>query len=430
MKQILHILLAVFIFINTSLLSARTRIPSDIALPSNHIASLEYFDDTYGIYYLKKLLKDGKIFSFIELYKHFDIAVDYKTDKELYNYIKMFRIPNGDDTTLNIAIIIPSKEIGGYLKSISTSVLNYMIFNQRYFKMKVYDFVTQNSQNLQKSINKAQAQGYSSVILIITDKGLDDLKNIHIPFNMNIFIPTINISDTDADSYFPSNVFFGGISYKHQIDKLTQEINPKQSVVYSDKGEIGLNLSRYIQEKDLNVTALKTISNKRTYYKNIIDIPQIDENATIFLNTPLVISSIILSNLTYNKKEFRRILSTQINYNPSIFNLTQTQDIEKLYIANSILDRHQKIEDINLLMNNDIIYNWVNYTTVLGANFLINKSGYFTSYYNIPISNNQFIYDIQIVKPTKNKFVPSIIEQDPIYESNETNSSQETISEN
>jgi hypothetical protein len=408
-----------FIFLlllNTYANCSNNKILSDIPLPTNHIISLNYFDGSLNADDLEDLEENGNIFSFLELYNHIGISISNEIDKIFYAYMSLFRATNDEDNIdLKIAVVLPSQDIGGYAKSIPDSVLNYLIFNNKPFKMKVFDYKNQSKYNLSHIMNKIRAEGYSAIILTITDIGINNLKNIPLPSNIDIFIPTININDLDKDILFPSNVLFGGISYKKQIDKLTENIAPKQSVVYSDKSQIGKKLLEYIAKKDVNITSSKKISSKRNYYGKIVKLKQIDENTTIFLNTPIVTSSIILSNLTYYKKETRRILSTQINYSPSLFILTQTQDIKNVYIANSIINRNKKIDDINLLTNNDIIYNWVNYVTTVGINYLINSSGFFTSYYDIPIANNQFIYDIEILSPNQNNFTPSSIKPDPDY---------------
>jgi hypothetical protein len=415
-KNTIYIFILI-IFINTNILALNTKIQSNIDLPNNHIISLHNFNDEINAKGLEGLIYNGYIFSFLETYKHFNISVDYKIDKLFYKYMSLFRVKDSDDDIdLKIAVVLPSKNIGNYSRSIPSSVLNYLIFNNKPFKLKVFDFKTQSTSNLEHIMNQVSIEGYLSIILVLTDKGINDLKNIPIASNINIFIPTVNINDLEDSHYFPSNILFGGISYKKQLDKLIENITPKQSVVYGDKSAIGANLLKYIESKELNVTVSKRISSKKTYYKKLVKLKQIDENTTIFINTPIITSSIILSNLTYYKKEMRRVLSTQINYNPSIFTLTQSQDIEKLYIANSIIDRHEKIEDINALTDNDTTYNWVNYTTTIGINHLINSSGFFTSHFDVPISDNQFIYKIEILSPKNNKFTPTIIEPDPEIE--------------
>ena len=49
------------------------------------------------------------------------------------------------------------------------------------------------------------------------------------------------------------------------------------------------------------------------YYRDIVDIPALNAHATVFLNTPIVTSSILLSNFTYYDKRIDKVLSTQIN---------------------------------------------------------------------------------------------------------------------
>ncbi len=53
--------------------------------------------------------------------------------------------------------------------------------------------------------------------------------------------------------------------------------------------------------------------------------------STIILNTPIVKSSIILSQITAFEVEPAKVLSTQLNYNPLLVKLTQ-EKIEKTFM--------------------------------------------------------------------------------------------------
>ena len=378
------------------------RFPSDIATAKHHIISLEYYDPFYIAQEAEDLLEQGMIFSFLSIYQDHNAKISRNADLAFIKHNTFLHIDNiNEHATLKVAVLLPSSEIGAYSMQIPDSVLNYFIFNHAPFDMKVFNFVTQNSRNLDKSLKQAIEEGYSSIILVVTQSGVQSLLKLAIPPHINILIPTININDIDEVNLFPDNIYFGAISYKDQVDKLLQTLQPKKVAIYSENSMVSKNIADYLHTKeDLNITAEKTIKDKNVYFKKLVDIPAIDNNVSVIVNTPIVTSSIIMSNLSYYDKEVRNILSTQINYRPSIFNLAQPQDLEKLYIANSNIQRNDTMDDISQMTNNDIRYDWVNYTSTLGIDYLINISGYKTAYFNFKIKNNQLLYDIELVQPS------------------------------
>ena len=378
---------------------------SKIPLPTTKMISLYHFTDSYNIITLKKFLKEGKIFSFLELYEHFDLSIDKKTDKAYRRYKTSFRFEDPYTPMIKIAVLIPGKDIGSYSKSIPDSVLNYLIFNSIPFKVKVFDFQSQKAFALEEALYNAKNENFKAILLILTDTKMSILRDIYIPKDVHIFIPTVNRNDLRVDFALSDNLYFGGISYKEQIDELMKVNGNNNLILYSDRSSVSQNMTRYINRRYGNkIIDKKIISNKKTYYGNVVDIPSLSQNNNVFLNTPLVTSSILLSNFTYYNKKIKKIFSTQVNYQPTIFNLTQPQDRENLYIANSIINKNSWIEDYNRLFNNNVVYDWVNYTSILGTDFLVNKLNYYTNYYDVHMVNNQFNYDIEIVQPTDNNF--------------------------
>jgi SRSO17 transposase len=124
------------------------------------------------------------------------------------------------------------------------------------------------------------------------------------------------------------------------------------------------------------------------------------------MNTPLVKTSLIASQLRVYDIEPYALLSTQINYNPMLLTLTQYADRKEFFIANSIGKSTVNMEELNSLFGHDIVYDWVNYSTSVGID-------YFYTHYFVPtasrnfnenIVENQVEYDISIVKPKRYKF--------------------------
>lgn len=92
-------------------------------------------------------------------------------------------------------------------------------------------------------------------------------------------------------------------------------------------------------------------------------------NSSIFMNTPLVKTSLISSQLRVYKIVPYMLLSTQINYNPMLLTLTQYEDRKNFYLANSIGKTTVEMEELNSLFGHDIVYDWVNYSTSIGIDY-------------------------------------------------------------
>jgi len=217
--------------------------------------------------------------------------------------------------------------------------------------------------------------------------------------NLRIFVPTINKNSVDIGA---SNIIFGGIDYKAQVSKLNSFTNDKIAVFY-DKSPVSKKVTSYIE----NTQYQREIDTDAANFKNIFKENQALNYASLFLNTPVVASSLILSQITYHKKPIHRILSTQINYNPMLINLTQPRDSEKLLIANSITTvENSMLSDYNKLLLNDIDFDWINYTTTVGTDYLYSLITEENRYFKEKIENNQVIYNLNIVKVENSGFKP------------------------
>ena len=129
-------------------------------------------------------------------------------------------------------------------------------------------------------------------------------------------------------------------------------------------------------------------------------------DASIFLNLPLVATSLIASQLSLYHVNYQNILSTQINYSPLLLTLTQPKDRELIYIANSISEVDKRLKDINLLFGNDISFSWIDYSSTIGIDYLLSS---FTNLdlhrsMNEEMISNQVHYKVGIVLPQRDSF--------------------------
>ena len=298
---------------------------------------------------------------------------------------------------LKIAIIIPSKVIGRYATSTTDALFAYMLTKNRPFEIKTFDIQTQDKDILTKTLLNIEKQGFNYVIAVLTKDGAD--KVISLNPQINIFIPTINKSEVSSTSPF---LYFGGIDYKAQTDKLLKEAH-SPLVIFQDASPISEKVTEYAQKKyhGKNFTfSIDKSSNLKKQLKN-----SRLNNASFLTNTPVAKTGIIISQITLYKINESNILSTQINYDPLILSLTQYDDRKNMIIANSISKENNAITDVNFMLGNDITYDWINYATTVGADYFFNRITNEAREYPLTVSGNQVIYPINLVQPSFSNFV-------------------------
>ncbi|MGB5868259.1 MAG: hypothetical protein WBG69_10345, partial [Arcobacteraceae bacterium] len=109
-----------------------------------------------------------------------------------------------------------------------------------------------------------------------------------------------------------------------------------------------------------------------------------------------------LSAINSQELMISKILSTQLNYTPLLFSLTQERDRNKLVIANSIGDVPKDLEEYNHLIGNNLSYSWVNYSTIVGVEYLLNEN--INMFKDLKIKENQVIYPVKLYSVEKHSF--------------------------
>jgi len=276
---------------------------------------------------------------------------------------------------LNICVIIDKKKFFKYTPSIINSLNSYLIYKNIEYNLSVYD-INESIQNI--------TQNCSDVLVYTLDKNY--IQNLSEYNNTRFYIPVFNKNEIETNS---TNLYFGGIDYKAQIEKLAKFIDDNKAIAINENTVLSNKLFNY--ENELNLTIIP------------YDYPNINyndlNNSYIFFNTRTAKTAQVLSKITYKELETKLKLAPQINYDPLLIGITQPNDTKKLLIANSIINPPLLIEDYNLLVNSDINYNWLNYS----SNILLNKI------YNLQTEGDEFymndfktyIFDNQILYKTK-----------------------------
>ncbi len=306
------------------------------------------------------------------------------------------------DNEVRIAMILPYKQIGRYAHTTSNAVFAYFLAQERPFVLKNFQIDDESPEEIERVINAIKAEGFSYVIAPLTQKGARIIAQSE--DELNIFFPTINKNDLPTSA---QNIYFGAIDHKAQIERLMPFADSPLVIMY-DKSPKGEQLLRQTKESYLGAKNEKVIAyaidKQTTNLKHLLEKNQEIQTGTFFLNTPVIKSTMIVSQLSFYKVNAANILSTQTNYDPLMLTMTQEEDRNSLYIANSISINSDALVETNSLLSNDIAYDWINYASTIGADYFFHELTGEDRTYRLQMINNQVIYPVSIVKPSGSRF--------------------------
>ncbi|WP_455756186.1 hypothetical protein [Sulfurimonas sp.] len=386
---------------------------SNIPVPKTYIQNLDPYECDEMC--MQEYIDNDMIFSFLA---HATTKLNNRSQDELRTM--SISILNLGSTILNkklrIALLLPYKKIGKYASSTTNATFAYLMTKNQAFEFKSYKIESESLEDIQAALELIKNDGFAYVIAPLTLNGANVVSKIN-P-DINIFFPTINKEDSYSDSPY---LYYGGIDYKAQSDLLLKEaVSPL--VIFYDKSPIGKKLARYEDDKfkyeviedDTNLQKVLAEDKETILYSMSRDTTNLEDklkdNADIqlgsfFINTPIVRTSMIMSQLTLYDANATNILSTQINYDPLILSMTQYNDRKDMIIANSITKQNNVLIETNALLSNDIKYDWINYTTTVGMDYFYNLITNSDREYNIEVVDNQMIYQIELLKPSVSRFV-------------------------
>lgn len=352
---------------------------------------------------LKEYYDNGFIFSFLA---HADSELESSSlEKARVEYMSMFEIKSiFTETKLRIALLLPYKKIARYAATTTNASFAYLMSKNRPFELKSYKIEDESYEEISQALKKIKADGFHFVIAPFTQSGEKIVSKIN-P-QINIYFPTINKKDAQTKSGY---LYYGGIDYRAQSDLLLNEsVSPL--VIFHDNSEIGEQLSKYQEYKFKQVSGSKVIKFSIPQQTTNLE-AQLKENKKIvegsfFINTPIVKSGMIISQLTLYDTNATNVLSTQTNYNPLLLSMTQYQDRKNMIIANSITQNSDVLIETNSILANDIVYDWINYTTTVGIDYFSYIINGEKREYDIPNVDNQMIYPITLLQPSVSRFIP------------------------
>lgn len=399
-----------FLLFATTLLFGRSAVVSSVPLPKTYVQNLDPYDcDTQC---LADLIAHEQVFSFLSQMP--EPGDDPALNEQRLIYVSLFNLDSGDQGSgVRIAMLLPEKVIGRYAASTTNSAMAYLLSKNRHFQLKTFPIGDESPDALRHGLNQIAQEHYNYIIAPLTKEGAGIVAQLD-P-QAYIFFPTVNIRDVNA---MGSRLFYGGIDYRAQIEMLMHEAG-SPLVIFYDESALGRQLRdsvkmayllRYSDEDPETFLELERkiysypVGKHTTNLKSVLANNEKIKQGTFFLNTPLVKSGMIMSQLTLYDVNASRILSTQINYDAMLFDITQRKDRETMLIANSITEQNSVLVESNKLLNNDIEYDWINYATVLGVDYFYHLSTQTPREYPVPLSSRQVVYPVQLVKPNGSRF--------------------------
>ncbi|BAF69800.1 hypothetical protein [Nitratiruptor sp. SB155-2] len=363
---------------------------SPLPLPKTYFIDLDInrCDD----YCLQGLLNDGEIFSFLAKAKE---SSDPDIQKEYKKYALLFHLSQTRSISSFHILVALQKSLTPFGNSINKSLLAYFLKQGFDFDIETMSFPSSDA--MITYLNETNST-FDLVILPLPYAQKDIITRLHT--DTPIFIPTLNQAMVQSEN---EHIFFGGPDYYAQLETLLSYIDGNLSIFYLEKSSLSKDLTDFAATHIATDSKLYPIDEKIQNMKQILyENEDLNESSVLF-NTPLVKTALALSQMTYYDIEPEMKISTQINYNPRLFSLTQPKDRENFYIAISFHPIQPDLEAYNALFDSNINYDWLGYASYMGVATLLNSQEEKNA--NIKVVDHQILYPIRILKTTKYRFI-------------------------
>ena len=284
------------------------------------------------------------------------------------------------NSKVNLAIVINKQKFFKYIPSLINALNAYFAQKGIDYNIKLYD----------SDVNLSKIKSEDIIYFAFNDNNLSNLCD----YNKTFYLPLINKNETNISC---PNIYFGSINFKEQITLLSQFIDDITNIITDDT-----LISQKLFNYEKNLTFLNDVYRfPNIYYKNL-------NNAFVILNTDAGKSAQVLSKITQKNIKTKLLLTPQLGYDPLMIILTQPADVKKLLIANSIIHPPAVINEYTRILNSDIKYNWINYSSCIFANKIYNKQNFENNFYmsdfNIYIFDNQIDYKVKLFRIINGSF--------------------------
>ena len=303
------------------------------------------------------------------------------------------------EATSKVAIVVPEKVLKSYTNIIINSSIAYFLRQKAAVSVDVFLIGTEDEGQIAAVVKELHAKDYRFIIAGFTIKGANVLAKLNAS-ELNFYLPTLHKNSTNITA---SNIYFGGIDYEAQIQKLLSLSN-NAVVSFYDDSALSSSLNQKLLSLNEKATSRK-LDGDKIDFEALFRRMKLDDKS-IFLNTPLVKSAILSSQLRANEVQTHSLLSTQIGYNPTLLSLTQPEDRVQMFIANSISNDDAGLSYLNEMLGHSIDYNWVAYATSVGLDFFYTQMMHTKSkaLFKEKMQDNQIFYDIRLMQALESSF--------------------------
>ncbi|MDO9304778.1 MAG: hypothetical protein Q7T77_05585 [Sulfuricurvum sp.] len=307
---------------------------------------------------------------------------------------------------LKIALLVAPSVVGQYSQSTYNVALSTLMASKVPFELVSYEMKDESVISIDQALEKISNDSMQAVLAPLTLNGVKNLLTLN-P-DKPIFIPTVHKRDVGVCN---NNIIFGAIDYQAQIEALVPYMGHSLAIFYGDSA-VGNNLAKMTQtiaseaRKGSIPSTLYSVDNQGANIVKYLARPAAFSKKSIVIHLPVVKASMLASHLTFTGAHEHNILSTQINFDPTLITLTQYNDRRNMIVANSIVEQVPSIYEINSLMNNDLTFDWINYTTSVGIDYLISYLNSTERLYSMRLIDSQVIYPVELMKPKEFGFEP------------------------
>ena len=368
MKNIVIFILSIFIFVGCS-------VKQEIIVKEKDSRIDLKNNDVVKVKKAKKVKKD-------ELLKASSIG--------LLDIQKLFE---NENKSYKVAIVYPSRIVGKYAKKSVDTVMGYFLFRNLNVNITTFDSFNIDEDSVTRVFNEMAEKDFDAIIALYPKSAMEIISNINSISTKKIYFPLVLKEEVIEKN---NSFIYGAISYKDQV-LLLQKLSNDANITFYENSFIGNKLNKIYNENVFSILSTKIIKRNQNNFKRIVKDKKIN-SSTLMLNTPIIKTSIILSQLRVYDIVPSVILSTQLNYNPLIISLTQFEDRLNFITANSIENVDVKLEDTLSLLDIDIRYNWVNYSILVGINYLYDQNA--RNIITNSVVNNEVIYTPKFYRAT------------------------------
>lgn len=215
------------------------------------------------------------------------------------------------DTTkvkMKVAFLYPSNLVSKYAKSSINTISGYLSHQNSDYELVVIDTENESSNRINSAFEEVRSANITNVIALFTPNAVGTLNNV-VPSNLKVYLPLIEKKEVSSTN---SSLIFGSISYDDQVKKLISYSSDNNVMFYQDS-YLGSKLKKSYESVVSNVRLKKEIKKNENNFKGIVTGSGL-ANSTLFLNTDIVKSSLILSQLRSYDVYPKVVLSTQLSY--------------------------------------------------------------------------------------------------------------------